>query len=379
MLAAAFLTLAACDSSTPTLAMNQTAALQAAVDGYAPYYSDGVWNQASYLTGDWEKFQGVAVGDAALAAVPQGFLTVAQQATRPLYLQAAVATVNKATATHQLANGDFDNGTPTSGTSGVAGTFWGEAEGLIALTLRPQLDPATLASWQASMRRYATYLWATQLAPPHDWYTNGNVVLRETVILLETYELTGDSTLASEYQQARRFMTSPGSIDARWSSEGWKDGWLTESTTSLPGVPITCANGKNPCDGFDPNYTSAQLLDALIAYTVSSDPYWLTFIQAENAALQPLVTSTQMLDGVGGSRQNVWEPFIPPVYEALNERNVAGGDEGAWQAQMKTEAADFSMWAKQATTPGDNAFSMIEAPALAVIDTLRQARFMFGG
>jgi hypothetical protein len=375
---AAGVLLAACSSSTPTVAINQAQALQKAVDGYAGYYNGaGEWNQPAYLTNDWEKFQGVAVGDAALASIPTALLSGSQLLAQQPYLKTAVATVNQAIAIHQtLPDGDFDNGTPAAGDSGVGGTFWGEAEGLIALTLEHEVSQATLANWQDSMRRYANYLWATQLAPPHDWYANGNVVLRETVILLETWELTGDSTFQAEYQQARQFLTTPGTVDPKWSAEGWRTGtggagWYTESTSSLPNAPLTCANGQNPCNGFDPNYTSAQLIDAEIAYTISNDPAWLAVIQAENTALQPLVTAQQMLDGVGGSRQNVWQPFTPPVYEMLDERNLAGGDETAWQAQMVTEGNDFGMWARQASTPGDNAFSMVEAPALAVIDTER--------
>lgn len=318
--------------------------VQQAADGFGTHWSAGEFVPSAYTTADWEKYQSAAVADAVLGGS---------------YASTAQATVDQAIAVHQLPNGDFDAGTVSAGSSGVNGTFWGEAEGEIALLLAPTVSAAENAAWVASMERYASYLWQTQIGPPHEWYINGNVQVRETVILLEAWLLSNDPKYLEEYQISREFLTVPGAISPAWGADGWKTGWFTESLVTRPNTPLACANGMIPCDGFDPNYTTAQLFDSLVAYTL--DPSWLPVVQAEYATLAPRVnTAASTLDGTGGSRKSISsEPFYPPVWTVT-------GDLTAWAQQQQIETIDFAGWPKQAN-PGPSAYAIVQAAAVGLI------------
>ena len=232
------------DVQYPGLVTAQAKLVQQAADGFGTHYVSGEFEPSDYLTSTWEKYQTVAVADAALGAIPAADLTSQQLSQQPGYRLTAATTLNTAIATHQLPNGDFDNGTASSGSGGVNGTFWGEAEGEAALALSPYVSAAQKTSWVTSMEHYSDYLWSTQLNPATNaaWYPNGNVVLREAVILLETYQLSGNPTYNAEYATARQFLTNPGLLQTRWSAAGWKTGsgatgWYSESTVSSPNQP----------------------------------------------------------------------------------------------------------------------------------------------
>ena len=384
MLAIGAVTLLAtgCTSSDPqyvSMVTTQAEIVQQAADEFGTHFSGGEFESSDYFTSDWEKYQLAAVADASLGAIPSGDLSSEQQSLQPGYRETAISTVDQAIATHQLSDGDFDDGTPSSGSSGVNGGFWAEAEGGIALMMAPYASAAEQANWITSMENYSDYLWTTQLDPNTyaAWYTNGNVVLRETVILLETYLLSRDSTYYTEYTTAKEFLNTPGALTSRWTSEGWMTGgggtgWFTESTTSVPDEPITCANNVTPCDGFDPNYTMVQLDDLIVAYELSNDPTWLSEIEAEYAKLEPLITSSNTsLNASDGSRDNdAAEIFYPPVYEVFDSRNLRGADDTAWSEQQRAYAASFSASASQAD-PGPDAFSLAAPAALGLVDAWR--------
>ncbi|MGZ3602849.1 MAG: hypothetical protein ACXVDF_23285, partial [Ktedonobacterales bacterium] len=156
----------ACHSADPnyasTLVGRDFSPLASTETGFLAHYSSGEWMPSLYATSDWEKYQSAAAGEATLGALPGG--TQVQR-------QVAIDTVNRAIRVHQMSNGDFDNGAPASGSSGLEGAVWGETEGLIALELKPYLDAGTLASWTASMEHYVDYLSSSGNLL---WYANGN-------------------------------------------------------------------------------------------------------------------------------------------------------------------------------------------------------------
>ena len=160
---------------SPALLARDRALALGAVNAFS--YRGGIWMPAQYTGPAWEKYQTAAAADAVLGLLPGG--TVAQRV-------AAAQTVDAVIANHQLPNGDFDNGTAFSGPASVGGGFWAEAEGLISATLRHSVALARLRTWEQSLARYVTFLTSSH---DTDWYSNGNVVLRQAVIILETYQL----------------------------------------------------------------------------------------------------------------------------------------------------------------------------------------------
>jgi hypothetical protein len=329
----------------------------------------GIWMPAQYASQDWEKYEDAAAADAALGLLPGG---------NPAQAQAAARTVDAAIADHQLRSGDFDNGTAASGPSGVNGGFWAEAEGLIALTLRHAVTPQRLSAWEQSMARYVAFLESSHNA---SWYANGNVVLRQAVVMLETYDLARSVSdpaapqFLRDYQAERQFLVNPSAARAGgisgWATYGEHSGangarWFAESPTSSPHAPITCANGRSPCNGFDPNYAAAQLHDAIIAYTVGGDQtFWSDVIRGEYVALQPRIRGGE-LNAARGSRDNIpTEVFYPPVYALLESQDDRKYDT-AWSEQLDALDRQLSAYEKE-VDPGGNAYSLLLALSIPLI------------
>ena len=353
---------------SPALLARDRALALGAVNAFS--YRGGIWMPAQYTGPAWEKYQTAAAADAVLGLLPGG--TVAQRV-------AAAQTVDAVIANHQLPNGDFDNGTAVSGPTSVGGGFWAEAEGLIALTLRHSVAPARLRTWEQSLARYVTFLTSSH---DTDWYSNGNVVLRQAVIMLETYQLARsvDDPAAPSYWRAylaeRRFLVAPAAVAggggrSEWLTYGEHTGpggalWFDESPSSNPEAPITCANGRSPCNGFDPNYAAAQLHDAIIAYTVGGDqPFWFGVIRGEYQALRSHIRDGE-LDAASGSRDSIpTEVFYPPVYPVL-ESQQGGEYDAAWSQQLDALDRQLTTYEKEAD-PGDNAYSLLLALAMPLI------------
>ena len=233
MLAIGAVTLLAtgCTSSDPqyvSMVTTQAEIVQQAADEFGTHFSGGEFESSDYFTSDWEKYQLAAVADASLGAIPSGDLSSEQQSLQPGYRETAISTVDQAIATHQLSDGDFDDGTPSSGSS------WGQRRLLGRSRRRDRPDDGALRigrrdrrNWITSMESYSDYLWTTQLDPNTyaAWYTNGNVVLRETVILLETYLLSRDQYLLHRVHNGKRVLEHPRrthlSVDVR-GLDDWK-------------------------------------------------------------------------------------------------------------------------------------------------------------
>jgi hypothetical protein len=371
-----------CHSADPkyasTLVNGDYATVASTEQSFFVHYSVGEWMPSRYTTSDWEQYQSAAVGEAVLGALPGG--TQVQR-------QVAVDTVNQAIRTHQMSNGDFDNGTPASGSSGVNGPLWAEAEGLIALELKPYLDAGTLASWTASMMHYVDYLSSSGNLL---WYANGNQALRHALVALETKMLSGSSTYAQDYASAMQSALDPtmGGAYPQWSAYGLKystiptkadgsdgSGWLVESANGgHPSEPPQCANGQNPCNGFDPHYTMLQLHEALTGYALSDDPQWLRLVNLETNQLMPLVDhGTWMLNASNGSRDTIpSEALYPQALGVFDEHNLRGDLSPAinWPKQLQPVTQEFTYYASLAS-PGPDAFGLIPSVAIPLIDAQR--------
>jgi hypothetical protein len=327
-------------------------------------YSNGEWVPSQYSSTVWQKYEAPALAEAALYIRPGG--TAAE-------LNNAVATLNQAIAQHQLSSGEFDDGTPTSGGGGVNSGFWVDIEGATALTLKNSVPASTLKAWEESMVKYTNFL----LTGNSSWYANGNVVLRQDLIMLETYKLAvavGDpnaSAYLSDYQTEQQFLVSP--TKPAWTNYGEHTNssgglWFDESEVAGPNVALECENGMNPCNGFDPNYTMAQSNDASIAYVVSGhDPFWENVVRGEYTVLEPLINNSSLLDAADGSRKNIpAEPFYSPVYYVL--QSSLPDYNTLWSEQL-TELQSQLASTDSMADPGDNSMSLIGSLAIPLADS----------
>ncbi|MGZ4173101.1 MAG: hypothetical protein ACXVQR_01370 [Solirubrobacteraceae bacterium] len=379
--AGALFGLSACHSTDPNYAstlVSGAATVSSTDQSLLAHYSGGRWMPSAYTSSSWELYQIAAVGQATLGALPGG--TAAER-------QVAIDTVNQAIDTHQMPNGDFDNGTAASGTSGVQGSFWGAAEGQIALELKPFLDAGTLAKWTASMEHYVDYLSASGNLL---WYANGNMALRHALIALETKLLSGSSTYAQYAASAIQSTLDPsrgGALPA-WAPYGLKfskvptqvdgsdgSGWLFESANGgHPDQVPVCANGMNPCNGFDPHYTMVQLQDALTGYALSDDPQWLRLVNVETNQLMSLTDkSTWLLNASNGSRDNIpAERLYAQVLGIFDEHNIRADLSPAtnWKPQAQSMSQLFSYY-RTLSNPNYDVYSLSASLATPLVDALQ--------
>ena len=359
------------DPQYPSLLTQQGETLYSTVQSFqALRYSNGVWDPANYTSaqpdGTWQKDQAPAVADAVLAA--SGSSQAASLAS------VATATVNTAIAQHQRPDGDFDAGPPGADDTGIGATFWASEEGEIAVVLDHTASKATLASWDQSMQRYVGWLESSGNAR---WYSNGNVNLREALIMLEAQDLataTGDTTGAAadakDLAAEQVFVMNPGwqpAGDFGWHQNG-AAGWFSETPPGSGTGNFWCDN--SPCVGFDPYYTTLQLDDALTGYVLSGyAAWWGNIVKSESAALSPLlVDGGGEINEANGSRKNPSSPgiFDPQVFAVADEHNIASSD-ADWSAQQSVLATEFAWDAKQPTL-GPNDFAFLASDATALLD-----------
>jgi hypothetical protein len=372
--------IAGCNSTDPqysSLLQQQVKLAENALRAFqtTDYSAYGIWDPGVYLSdqpdGYWEKEQWPAITEAILSRLPNN-PSSANEA------QVAADTVNTAIAEHQLADGDFDAGPQGSEPSSVAGgTFWAEAEGLIANVLADS-EAATrsmLQSWEHSMVTYTSWLESSGNA---HWYVNGNVNLRMAVIFLETYKLAvrvGDPRAAYElaaYHAEQSFATKPGwAPSGAW---GWHQygaaGWFSETPPETGSGNFGCYdNLENPCVGLDWYYNTLQLTDALIGYVISDyDPWWQNVVQSEWTTERQRI-SGGFIDASAGSRHD--DPsdlFDPSVYAVLDEHNL-GRYDGLWSAQLSALQSEYKSAEKLGAdqiAPNDYAF--VAAPAIGILD-----------
>jgi hypothetical protein len=348
-------------------------------------YSNGELVPSEYDANSWSVYGAAVGGIATLGVQPDG-----TSAERTM----AIDILNTGIATHQQPSGYFDAGTAASGDGGVDAGMWVEAEGYSALLLRNSVSSEQLDQWEKSMAAYAGYLKTNKNLT---FYPNGNVVIRQSVILLETYklaELVGDpnaATYLSEYQAEKQFLVNPSASFPGENPPYWDDYgehitsnggfYYTESEASEYTEPLLCASGMSPCNGFDPEYSMLQMDDTAVAIAVSgmatgvaSDTlnnqaevhYWLNSINGEYKAELPLIglpqtvstcpsVTTGIIDAANGSRKNhPCDAFDPPLFYDL-EANGQGNYDNLWSIQLALYKPNITTGIIQ-NLPSENAY-----------------------
>jgi hypothetical protein len=251
-----------------------------------------------------------------LSALPfRPTLTCARCNSGPAVAAAAIYAVDKdpnrlAFATESIdlliqaqhhSNGALSND-PTVGAD-VETMFDADNIGMATLLLKPSLDPAHLASWTATVSGAADYL--INNGNVH-WYTNGNIVVGNTLTFALAYKLTGLAKYQTAYSQMLSFAVSPPQT-GMWAGYGFV---TTKQSTAVDGSDgagfFTEAGGADGVFrvGYDPDYTMLQSDQLARLYLVTRDAEVLRLLNmVTNQLMTGLNPTTGMIPGMGTRHQ----------------------------------------------------------------------------
>lgn len=214
----------------------------------------------------------------------------------PARRASAEAVLDHHLAAHRHANGSFGT-TTTTGSSDIETMFFANILGMSAVLLKPTMDPARHARWSAAVAGAADFLIANRNLA---WYTNGNIVLGNTLTMALAARLTGNVKYTTAYETAFTFAVSPP--QARWPGYGF---FYTTKGTRADGVDgkgyftEEGVGGK----GFDPEYTQVQLDFLAGLYLINGDPRAKMYLNLLTNQLDPRVHKVSfILDTSGGTR-----------------------------------------------------------------------------
>ncbi|MEV4636416.1 hypothetical protein AB0J80_03595 [Actinoplanes sp. NPDC049548] len=194
---------------------------------------------------------------------------------------------------HQQANGAF--GTNPVGPD-LDTMFFANELGIATVLLKPTMDPARYGRWSTAVAKAADFLIKNgNLA----WYTNGNIVVGNTLTMALAARLTGNAKYLTAYETALTFAVSPP--QSRWPGYGFvytskgtqedgrdSKGYFTEAVSE---------------PGFDAEYTMLQLDLLSPLYLINKDHRVLRYLNAITNQLWDRVnTATWRMDTSGGTR-----------------------------------------------------------------------------
>jgi hypothetical protein len=268
-------------------------------------YAKGVWQSPNTVC--WACNEGGPLEAAA---------TVWKATGNAALLQEAEQTADQAIATRQTAAGYFTAppGYTDTQSPEVRTMFFADELGNAYLALAPALDPATRASWQASLRAAADYLIRNGNVT---WYTNGNVNIGNAEMFYLAWKVTGDSRYQTAYQQAFAFLLSPP--QSRWPGLGLKLVKAPSQADGSDGSGYLAEQGAGGA-GFDAEYSELQLDAASRLYLLSGDARALRLANLLVNMLRPRVNGAAMLDASGGTRHveaGRMVPFLTSAYAVL--------------------------------------------------------------
>ena len=266
------------------------------------YFSGGVW-----LSGQDDCFRcniGPGVASAALA-----------RAGNATALDLAIQTFDHAIATHRQADGSFGPPYGTETGPDIQTMMFANELGTALIALTPQLDPGRIQAWTSALTGAADFLIRNgNLA----WYTNGNIVLGNTLTMALAYRVTANPTYRAAYEQALAFALTPDQV--RWPGYGLVSTVTPTFSDGSDGAGyLTESGGSGP--GYDPEYTGLQADMATRLFWVNGDPRVLRLMNLLMNQIRPRIDTTAWtLDTSGGSRhqdQHRIVSFNSPVLAVL--------------------------------------------------------------
>jgi len=257
------------------------------VDRQAPGDPNGLW-----VGGDpvyWRSASGPGLAAAAVAGL-DGDGSMRQD---------AVQTFDALIATHLRSDGSFTAvaGTPAPQSPDVDTMFFATNLGMALWALRGQLSSTEVATWTAALTGAADYLVAHGNL---SWYSNGNIVIGNALVMALAFWASGDSRYQADYQTALSFALAPP--QNRWPGYGLVYTTVPTQASGADGAGYFAESGGG-APGFDADYVQLQLDQLTRLYLVTRSPVVLRLINLVFNQLWPLVDPrTWTLDTSGGTR-----------------------------------------------------------------------------
>jgi hypothetical protein len=218
----------------------------------------------------------------------------------------AIETMDTAIKLHQLPNGAF--GPPAGSETGtdIQTVFFAVQLGFTFQVLGMTLDAAHRTSWSRALGGAADFL---EKNGNYKWYTNGNIVLANTVAAAMAWRATGDARYKTMYDTAFDFALKPP--QARWPGRGLVMTVPASSTDPSRAAGYLTEEGPAP-PGFDSDYTEMQADFAAILYLTTGEARALDLTNLLVNQLMPLVNKTTWeLNTSGGSRRPMVNRAVP--------------------------------------------------------------------
>ncbi len=176
--------------------------------------------------------------------------------------------------------------------------------GETALLLKPYLDPVRLQTWTSAVTDAADYLIANGNT---SWYTNGNVVVGNSLVFAIAYKLTGNVKYLTAYNSMLSFATAPAG--ALWVGFGFVTLKAATKADGSDGRGYFTEAGVNG-PGFDPDYTMLQSDQLARLYLINKDPQVLRLLNmTTNMLLATVDPATGFMPGMGTRHQVASEFF----------------------------------------------------------------------
>jgi hypothetical protein len=252
------------------------------------YYSKGVW-----YDGSSNCFR-CTVGPGVEAAA-YGVATGSES-----YLSTAILTFDTAIAGHQRENGSFGPGGTGEGKGDIQTSLFGSELAEVYLMLGKRLDSHRRSVWAKSLARAADFLIANGNLR---WYTNGNIVLANALMMDLTYRITRLARFKTAAATAIHFAISPP--QNRWYGFGLQYTKNPKKADGSDGAGYFAeSDGSTP--GYDPAYTMMQVNVTSFWYllTRNATAKRLTNLLT-NELMKRTSTSDWTIDISGGTRHHV--------------------------------------------------------------------------
>ena len=196
----------------------------------------------------------------------------------------------------QQPNGSFGR---SPGQADIDTMFFATELGMAAITMKPNLTPERYARYGSAVAGAANFLVANGNL---SWYTNGNIVVGNALVMALAARLTGVAKYATYYRTAMAFAVAPP--QTKWAGFGFVttlDGGRADGQDSR-GYFTEAASDRVP--GFDAEYTMLQVDMLSRIYLVNRDPSVLRMINMTTNILLPRVDKlTWRMDTSGGTRR----------------------------------------------------------------------------
>ncbi len=255
----------------------------------------------------------------------------------------AIETFETMVTQHQTGEGAFMPANPQEDGLAITTMFAATELGTAYVELRDQLPADQKKRWAQSIARSADYLVAKGNLR---WYTNGNIVIGNALVMQFAWLATGDQRYRDAYENALEFAVAPPAD--RWPGYGLVYTKQPAKADGSDGAAYLAEAGKGG-PGYDPEYTSLQLDQLTRLYLVSGDARVVRLMNLLTNQLLPKVDlATGKLDTSNGTRHTEADRTVGFNSPAVGVLAQQGG-----RTDLKDQA--IALWSRQAESFRDAA------------------------